>query len=277
MKSVLLTGSNGYIGRHVAHALTEAGAQVIAADMRIADDVEADISIVANIFDADINLIEAIGFVPDACLHLAWRNGFNHNDSSHMDDLSAHFAFLTRLARTGVHQIAAMGSMHEVGYWEGAITEDTPCDPLSLYGVAKNALRESLTIELPKLDASLQWIRAYYIYGDDENAQSIFGKLLRAAKEGDKVFPFTSGKNKYDFITIEELAQQIAAVVMQDEVTGVINCCSGNPVTLAEQVESFIQDHDLDIELEYGAFPDRPYDSPGIWGDPAKIRMIMGA
>ncbi len=38
-------------------------------------------------------------------------------------------------------------------------------------------------------------------------------------------------------------------------------------MSLAERVEAYIRDNDLDIALEYGAFPDRPYDSPGVWGD----------
>ncbi|MFC2573046.1 MAG: NAD(P)-dependent oxidoreductase, partial [Actinomyces oris] len=25
------------------------------------------------------------------------------------------------------------------------------------------------------------------------------------------------------------------------------------------------------------AFPDRPYDSPGVWGDPTKIRRILAS
>ena len=29
------------------------------------------------------------------------------------------------------------------------------------------------------------------------------------------------------------------------------------------------------IRPEYGAFPDRPYDSPGVWGDAEKIKKIM--
>ncbi len=121
MKSILVTGSNGYIGRHVLPVLTKAGAQVVAVDRTIDESTDADVRIAADIFDGDANILEAIGFVPDACLHLAWRNGFNHNDPSHMNDLSAHFSFLMDLAQAGVKQVAAMGSMHEVGYWEGAI------------------------------------------------------------------------------------------------------------------------------------------------------------
>ena len=40
-------------------------------------------------------------------------------------------------------------------------------------------------------------------------------------------------------------------------------------------MEWYIKDHNWDIKLEYGAFPDRPYDSPGVWGDATKIERIM--
>ena len=32
----------------------------------------------------------------------------------------------------------------------------------------------------------------------------------------------------------------------------------------------------MSIKLKYGAFPDRPYDSPIIWGDNTIISNIMG-
>lgn len=275
MKSILVTGANGYIGRHVITALKRLGAHVIALDLVMNGETNADVEIGCDILDTNLALEDLLEESPDACLHLAWRNGFNHKALSHIEDLSAHFKFLTSLAQAGVSQIAVMGSMHEVGYWEGAIDETTPCSPQSQYGVAKNALRQSLELEFSNTPIIFQWIRGYYIYGDDDKSQSIFGKILRASKEGKKTFPFTSGKNKYDFLPIGELATQIASVLMQDEISGIINCCSGNPVSLAEMVEDFIKDRNLKIELEYGAFPDRPYDSPGVWGDNSKIKSIM--
>ena len=48
-------------------------------------------------------------------------------------------------------------------------------------------------------------------------------------------------------------------------------------MTLAEKVESFIKENNFKIKLKYGAYPDRPYDSPGIWGDATKINEIMKA
>jgi dTDP-6-deoxy-L-talose 4-dehydrogenase (NAD+) len=124
---------------------------------------------------------------------------------------------------------------------------------------------------------TLQWLRAYYLYGDDLKNHSVFTKLAEAAARGDRTFPFTSGHNQYDVQTIDELAQQIAAVVQQTAVKGIIECCSGQPVRLKDKVEEYISANGYEIELAYGAFPDRPYDSPAIWGDPTKIKQVMAS
>lgn len=74
---------------------------------------------------------------------------------------------------------------------------------------------------------------------------------------------------------MEELAAQLSACVMQTEIQGIINCCSGRPFALGDMAEKFIRERGLDITLCYGAYPDRVYDSPAIWGDNAKIRRIL--
>ncbi|MGE8647823.1 NAD-dependent epimerase/dehydratase family protein [Bifidobacterium breve] len=275
-KKILVTGAGGYIGRHVVKALLDAGQEVIASDLHLNDVDDRAQKIVTNIFEPGDGLFATLGS-PDVCLHMAWRDGFKHNSDNHMGDLSSHYRFIKTMLESGLKQIAVMGTMHEVGYWEGAIDENTPCHPASMYGIAKNALREATLMLAKEHNAVAQWIRAYYIVGDDARGNSIFSKLLQAAQEGKTTFPFTTGKNKYDFINVDELAHQITAVVSQSEVDGIINCCTGQPITLAERVERYIKDNDLNITLDYGAFPDRPYDSPGVWGDAAKIKQILSA
>lgn len=272
---ILVTGANGYIGRHVVTSLLEKGFQVTACDI-----CTKDVDTRANRIDFDLfnlpekNIFELFG-APDVCLHMAWRNGFVHNAPSHMEDLSYHFKFITSLIKGGLKQIAIMGTMHEVGYWEGAIDETTPCNPSSLYGIAKDALRRSTMLYANQHNCLVQWLRCYYILGDDKKSNSIFGKILTASEEGKTEFPFTSGQNKYDFINVDELAELISATITQSEITGIINCCKGQPISLSDRVESFIKEHKLDIKLKYGAFPDRPYDSPCIFGDSRKINKIL--
>lgn len=273
-KKVLVTGANGYIGRHVVEEVLAMGHEVLASDFAF-DGVDKRAQCVEEpIFGGDNDIYRKLG-KPDVCIHLAWRNGFVHNADSHLLDLPNHYTFIKNMIAGGLPQLAVMGTMHEVGYWEGSITEDTPTNPVSLYGIAKNALRQTTYLLAADKEVKVNWLRAYYILGDDKKSNSIFAKIINWEEEGKESFPFNSGKNKYDFISLEELSRQIATAAIQEEIGGVINCCTGEPISLAEKVNEFIGEHGFKIRPEYGAFPDRPYDSPGIWGNAEKIKKIM--
>lgn len=271
---IMVTGADGYIGRGVVSQLLDAGHKVMAMGLCSCglshDNLEEH---VGDVFSYDFQSNEN----PDVLLHLAWRNGFSHNDISHLDDLSKHYLIIKAALEAGVKRIAVMGSMHEVGYHEGAVDENTPCNPTTPYGVAKNALRQ-LTGELCRQHgAQMQWLRGFYLVSNDGRGCSIFSKIVAAEREGKDEFPFTSGRCKYDFLPYEEFCRQVVAVVEQDEVNGIINICSGEPISLGDYIEHFINDNGFLIKLGYGKYPDRPYDSPAIWGDASKIRKILAA
>lgn len=271
---VLVTGANGYIGRHVVQELLKRGITVYAVDVITNQLNNFSNAINQDIFSGENDLFNTFG-CPDVCIHLAWRDGFSHNSDSHMNFLSSHYEFIKNMIDSGLKHLVVMGSMHEIGYHEGMVDENTPCNPISMYGIAKDALRRSVFALSKRHDFIVQWLRGFYVYGDDEHNHSIFTKILQAEKNGQKTFPFTSGKNLYDFIHVDELAQMVVACALQDRVTGIINCCSGKPISLATKVEMFINENNLSIRLDYGAFPERPYDSPAIWGDNQKIQQIL--
>lgn len=274
MKKVLVTGANGYIGAHIVKNLCDKGYNVIAADFKFDAVDSRAITCKVPIFNGNTDIYEELGR-PDVCIHLAWRDGFVHNSDKHMGDLSNHIIFLQNLITGGLPKLSVMGTMHEIGYWEGAVDEHTPCNPMSQYGIAKNALRQSLMLFTKDKNCVLHWLRAYYITGDDLKANNIFSKITKAAMEGKKEFPFTSGKNKYDFIDVNDLAEMIVEASIQDKINGIINVCSGKPISLADKVESFIKEHGYNIKLNYGVYPERSYDSPAIWGNAEKINKIL--
>jgi len=269
---VLVTGANGYLGQGVVKQLLDDGNDVIATDFNDEHiDKRATIKC-TNIFDLE-NPFEYFD-KPDVILHMAWKDGFIHNSINHFNDLPKHYLFLDKIIKSGIKQVAVLGSMHEVGFFEGSINEGTPTNPQSLYGITKDALRRAVELDCKNSDTVFQWIRGYYIVGNSEFGCSIFSKITQAVKEGKDKFPFTLGLNQFDFINYDDFCKQTADIVEQNEINGIINVCTGRPEKLADRVEKFIKENNYDIQLEYGAFPDRPYDSKAIWGDNFKISII---
>lgn len=279
MKNILVTGADGYIGTHVlaelkknpdfliTAAVLDAGAYKDSANVRyITFDLKKD--------SAGDALYEEAG-KPDICLHLAWRDGFVHNSLLHLEDYYDHFTFIRNLVDHGTTQVAVAGSFREYGNAVGMTDIDSFVKPDSYYALSKMMLKRSLEIYFDGKDVCFQWFRPFTVYGDETRNHSILSKILQWEKEGKETFPFTDGSEQYDYIEINELARQIAAIVSQKEVSGVIDCCTGKPTRLGDMVESFLKENGLKIRPEYGAFPPRKYDTSVIYGDNRKIMQIM--
>lgn len=276
MRTVVITGAGGYIGRHAVTAFCNSDWIVKVIERKHGEWPDGVEQISVDIFNENIDVYERLGR-PDLCVHLAWQDGFSHNAQSHIQNLPLHFGFAQKLIDSGIPKLAIMGTMHEVGYWEGAVDENTPCNPLSLYGVAKNALRQSVSLYAKDKETKVYWLRGFYLTGQDDMNHSVFSKLLEKERQGETYFPFTTGKSKYDFMDVQDFCASMVKVLSQDKVTGIINICSGHPVSLREKVESFLAENHMRIQLKYGAYPDRAYDSPAIWGDRAKLAEALQA
>lgn len=271
---ILVTGANGYLGLGIVEQLAGDGHEVIAVDVYCDERELYGVRFISEDLFSIENPYEHFGN-PDVLLHLAWRDGFNHKAISHINDLHLHYNFLMNMIKGGCKQVAILGSMHEIGFHEGSINENTVANPQSLYGIAKNTLRQLMELAEKENDFILQWIRGYYIVGNTVKGASIFSKIVQAVEEGKKEFPFTTGQNQYDFLDYEEFCLQVASIVEQTEVNGTINVCSSQPTKLADRVERFIKENNYDIVLKYGVFPDRAYDSKAVWGDNKKIQQIL--
>ncbi|MBT0946271.1 NAD-dependent epimerase/dehydratase family protein [Streptococcus lutetiensis] len=273
--NILVTGANGYLGQGIVSSILDRGHNVIAVDFNV-DRVDSRAEKKnCNLFEIE----DPYNFFgqPDVLLHLAWRDGFVHYSDAHIDDLPKHYSFIKSFAESGCKHISVMGSMHEIGFFEGSVNETTPCHPTTPYGIGKNALRDLTKMVCAQNNVVYQWLRGFYIVGNSKCGSSIFSKITLAAEEGKKEFPFTLGQNQYDFIDYPDFCSQVSAAVCQNREQGIINICSGRPEKLADRVERFIKENHYDIKLQYGMFPDRPYDSKAIWGDSTKIEKIMAS
>lgn len=275
MMKILVTGAQGFLGRGIVDYLaTIQNVLIIAADRQMSSVHKENVKAIScDLFEIEdpYNYFDE----PDILLHLAWRDGFSHYNESHIVDLYSHYKFLEKFFKSPVKLVSVMGSMHEVGFHEGSISEYTECNPETPYGIIKNTLRELTQMMGKTYQKNYQWLRGFYIVDNSMKGDSIFSKLIRAEQRGDKLFPFTSGKNLYDFLDYHTFCMYVCKTILQKNEYGIINICSGYPERLSERVEKFILDNNLSIKLNYGAFPERSYDSKAVWGDNRKLKKIL--
>jgi dTDP-6-deoxy-L-talose 4-dehydrogenase (NAD+) len=207
---------------------------------------------------------------------LAWEGLPNYKSLAHIEsNLFPQYFFIKKIVEAGVKDISISGTCLEYGNKSGCLTEDMPSNPQIPYSVAKDCQRKLVEQLQDHFDFQLKWARLFYVYGQEGGSSSLISKLVKAVSEGDSSFDMSWGEQIRDFIPVNLAAQYIASISVQDRITGVINCCSGNPITVKKFVESYVKEKGLNIKLNFGALPYPEYEPMAFWGDNQKLMMAL--
>jgi dTDP-6-deoxy-L-talose 4-dehydrogenase (NAD+) len=112
------------------------------------------------------------------------------------------------------------------------------------------------------------------MYGKGQNPNSLLSQLDKALANGEQVFNMSGGEQIRDFLPVEKVAANIVRIALQEKVTGVINCCSGEPVTVKRFVENYLDKQNKKITLNIGFYPYPDYEPMSFWGDITKLKNI---
>jgi len=281
MKKILVTGATGFIGNYVVKELLNRGYEVIATSRDKEKSLAASwykkltyIQFDLSQFESTVNYYSFFN-KPDAMIHLAWEGLPNYKESFHVEkNLPVHFAFLENLVQNGLTNLTISGTCFEYGMKEGCLNENMECEPVNPYALAKNELRkklETLQLHLPFI---LKWVRLFYMYGEGQSPKSLISQLDMAISKGEKEFNMSGGEQVRDFLPVHLVAAYLADIAMQDKETGIINCCSGRPVTVKQFVLDYLQSVNKTISLNLGYYPYVDYEPMSFWGDNSKLVRI---
>jgi hypothetical protein len=157
----------------------------------------------------------------------------------------------------------------------GRLHETLPAQPVTMYALAKNTLREYLE-RLPKSDeVSINWVRIFYPYGPGQRKGGLLTQLELAVARGDASFPMSGGEQLRDFVPVEQVAELIGKASLQRAVSGIVNCCSGVPISVRTFVEKRLEAMNATLRLDLGHYPYPPYEPMAFWGDRTKQEAIL--
>jgi dTDP-6-deoxy-L-talose 4-dehydrogenase (NAD+) len=213
---------------------------------------------------------------PDIVLHLAWQGLPNYMEPFHVEkNLPVQIAFLKNLIQHGLRQLVVTGTCFEYGMKEGCLSEDMETAPTNYYAIAKDELRKNLEELQERYPFALKWIRLFYMYGKGQNPKSLLSQLEDALKRGDKVFNMSGGEQLRDYLPIEKAGEYIIKIAFQSKVNGIINCCSGNPISVKQLVQNYLKGKEASIDLNTGFYPYPDYEPMAFWGDKKKLKSII--
>jgi nucleoside-diphosphate-sugar epimerase len=282
MKSVLVSGATGFIGNYLVRSLLRDGHRVIATSAHEdrarklpwygqVDYIPLDLSD----FDQNIDYFQLLGR-PDNMIHLAWEGLPNYRSEFHLEvNLPRHAGFLNNLIRHGLHDLTVTGTCLEYGMQEGCLTERLQARPDNPYAMAKDRLRLMLEQTAWHPPISLKWVRLFYIYGKGQNANSLFSQLDKALAGHEKAFNMSAGEQVRDYLSVETVADYLSLIANQQKVTGIVNCCSGQPVTVRKIVEDYLARTGQSIDLNLGYYQYPNYEPFRFWGDASKLKTIL--
>lgn len=277
---VLVTGATGFVGRHVVSALLARDHTVVAV-ARHADKARllpcfTQVQFISCDLHRDFRPALSGGSQTDALIHLAWPGLPNYRDFFHLGrNLPADLSFLEAAVDAGISQIMVAGTCLEYGMQYGPLAEQGATAPITAYGLAKDTLRKSLEFLQQQKPFILQWMRLFYMHGEGQNPNSLLAQLDRAIDDDAPFFNMSAGDQLRDYLPVNAVGASFALALENPlACNGVINCCSGEPISVLDLVLQHRRSRSSQIELRRGHFPYPGYEPMAFWGVPSKLNAV---
>lgn len=296
MAVILVTGSAGFIGFHLAKALLAAGETVIGLDnfnsyyapelKRARAEV---LSRHKNFFTVEKDLTDRDAieqclrrFSPELVCHLAAQAGVRYSlQNPYAYQQSNLEGFVNLIEQARLHRVKrfvyASSSSVYGGNTKMPYSEDDPVNtPVSLYAATKRS-NELIAYTYTHLwGLQTVGLRFFTVYGSWGRPDMAYWSFLEAILNAEPIRVYNYGKNSRDFTYIEDIIPGVTAALQGDNLSAyeIINLGNNHPVELMEFIRTL---EDLSGEIAIKEMvPPQPGDVVATYADISKAKAKLG-
>jgi nucleoside-diphosphate-sugar epimerase len=290
---VVVTGTAGFIGSHLAEALVDRGHEVIGIDCFTPAypplDKRRNLARLVNrpefrLVEGDLVTLALDAWLEDAAVvfHQAAQPGVRASWGRDFATYVHHNilgtqSLLEACARTGVPKLVAASSSSVYGDAPAyPTTEESITRPVSPYGVTKLASEHlCLAYARPGVSQlSVATLRYFTVYGPRQRPDMAFRRFLEAAYTGEPILVYGDGRQTRDFTHVHDAVRANLLAMDAPIAAEAINVGGGRRVTLDEALE-LIQDS-TGRRLRIERAPAQAGDARHTGADGTRAKALLG-
>lgn len=267
---VLVTGGLGFIGGHFVNYLYKKKHQIIVVDkLTYAADITKTYKNISNFFE-DISsyekMDEIIGYYhPDIIINFAAETHVDNSIVNSNDFIQSNIV--------GVHSLLEAVRKHKIKKFiqistdevygdilKGSFKETDKLNPSSPYSASKAAADLLIKSYIRTYNFPAIIIRPCNNYGENQHEEKFIPKILKCIKEKKKVPVYGNGKNKREWLNVNDCVRGIYLILTKGKLKEIYNIGSGEEFSNLEILKmlnvkpKFVKDrkgHDKRYKLNF--------------------------
>ncbi|NMM24075.1 MAG: NAD(P)-dependent oxidoreductase [Phycicoccus sp.] len=260
---VIVTGANGFIGRHLCRHLAASGVDIHAVVRETTSrTVRFPTGVTVHaVRDATVEYPAVAAEVrPQVVFHLATLFAARHAASEIVRMIDANVAFGTVVCDASSQGGARV--VHTTSAWQhyggGAYS------PVSLYAATKQALCDVITYFAEVEGLFAREVCLFDTYGPDDDRKKLVSVLLEAASTGARL-PMSSGHQLTDLTHVEDVVAALVHVAVGDPPPTRLVARSGQPLSIRALVGLVEQVTGRSVNAEWNVLDARPREMTDDW------------
>jgi GDP-4-dehydro-6-deoxy-D-mannose reductase len=286
MKKIMITGVDGFVGKHVAAELIANGYEVVGIGGRDTKNIITGLASYQKLNLANIEEVSRIEFAGvDAVIHLAGIAAVGpsfENPMLYIDTNSRIESNLFEIAKIQNVKprflIISSGSLYSPSS-NLPLIETSSVLPNSPYAVSK-LTQEQLGVYYMKLGFEVIIARPFNHIGPGQDSgfivPDIAKQIIEIEKNGDNKLLTGNLSAQRDYTDVRDIARAYRLLIERGVKGEIYNVCSGKPISGTEIVRGLLKYSPKKITTSVDPLKLRPIDTPLVYGSYEKISKQTG-